>query len=31
MAGAWTVDVIGIGRWRRLHLEGAEPLDPTRV
>jgi hypothetical protein len=31
MAGAWTVDVIGIGRWRRLHLEGAEPLDPARA
>jgi hypothetical protein len=31
MAGVWTVDVLGIGRWRRLHVDGAEPLDPTRA
>jgi hypothetical protein len=22
----WTVDVVGFGRWRRLHLDGAEGL-----
>jgi hypothetical protein len=27
----WTVDAVGIGRWRRLHLDGAEGLDPSRT
>jgi hypothetical protein len=26
-AGGWAVDAVGIGRWRRLVLDGAEPLD----
>ncbi len=26
----WTVDTIGIGRWRRLHLDGAQGIDPAR-
>jgi hypothetical protein len=28
LAGGWAVDVVGIGRWRRLVLDGAEPIDP---
>jgi hypothetical protein len=27
LAGRWTVDAVGFGRWRRLLLDGAEPLD----
>ena len=30
-AGGWTVDVVGIGRWRRLVLDGAEPLAQAPV
>lgn len=26
----WRVDVAGFGRWRRLQLEGATGIDPTR-
>ncbi len=26
----WTVDSIGFGRWRRLHLDGAHGIDPAR-
>lgn len=28
---AWTVDVVGFGRWRRLLLDGATNLDPERA
>jgi hypothetical protein len=27
----WRVDVVGIGRWKRLHLEGAEGVLPEPV
>jgi hypothetical protein len=27
--GAWTIDAYGIGRWKRLQIDGAEGLDPT--
>lgn len=27
LVGGWTVEVAGLGRWRRLHLAGATPLD----
>lgn len=30
VAGTWTLDVMGFGRWRRLHLDGAEQLEPGR-
>lgn len=26
---AWTVDAVGIGRWRRLHLDGMSEADPA--
>ena len=29
-AAAWSVDVAGFGRWRRLLIEGATSLDPER-
>jgi hypothetical protein len=25
-AGGWSIDVVGFGRWRRLVVEGAQPL-----
>jgi hypothetical protein len=28
-AGGWTIDAVGLGRWRRLQLLGAEQLDPS--
>lgn len=30
IAGGWTIDAVGIGRWRRLQLLGAELLRPSR-
>lgn len=27
--GAWTIDASGIGRWKRLHIDGAEGVDPS--
>jgi hypothetical protein len=27
-ASRWGVDAVGIGRWRRLHLDGARGVDP---
>jgi hypothetical protein len=26
----WTVDAVGFRRWRRLHLDGTEAIDPSR-
>jgi hypothetical protein len=26
---SWTVDAVGIGRWRRLYLDGTEGIDPS--
>ena len=28
---SWSVDAVGFGRWRRLHLDGAEGIDPART
>lgn len=28
---AWTIDVHGIGRWKRLQIDGAEGIDPSSV
>ena len=28
---SWTVDAVGFGRWRRLHLDGTEGIDPSRT
>jgi hypothetical protein len=30
-AAGWRVDAVGLGRWRRLQLEGAEGVDPGRA
>ncbi len=27
--GDWTIEVYGIGRWKRLQIDGAEGLDPV--
>ncbi len=27
--GGWTIDAYGIGRWKRLQIDGAEGLDPS--